>query len=56
MGNLMQIYKRICIGAFAINVFLFLFAKQVGLSELELLSIINMIFLSFAVLINTNKT
>lgn len=56
MGNLMQVYKKICIGAFLINVFLFLFARKVDLYDLELLSIVNMIFLSFAFLINTNKT
>ena len=43
-------------GAFVVNIFLFLFALKADLYNLEVLSLINMVFLSFAFLINSNKT
>jgi hypothetical protein len=50
-----RIYKQICMGAFVINVGLFIFAHKMDFYDLEVLSILNMIFLSFTMLLDTNK-
>ncbi len=52
----MQVYKKVCLGAFVLNIFLFSFAYKADLYNLEILSLVNMVFLSFAFLINSNKT
>jgi len=51
-----EMYKRICKVAFFLNIGLFAFAYTINNFDLEVLSLVNMIFLSFAMLIDRNKT
>lgn len=51
-----EVYKRVCKGAFFLNAGLFAFAYSINNFDLEVLSLVNMIFLSFAILIDRNKT
>tara|TARA_R110002020_G_scaffold251639_2_gene465477 strand:- start:676 stop:843 length:168 start_codon:yes stop_codon:yes gene_type:complete len=50
MGKLQEILKTLSIAAIFINIFLLGFAYLNEVYELQILSIVNMIFLSFALL------
>jgi hypothetical protein len=47
------LYKRVCVGAGFLNLFLWFFAYHIGDQSLQVLSILNMILLSFVLLIDS---
>jgi hypothetical protein len=60
LSKLRNIFFGICVGAFFINIGLYVFASSAIIShsdsfELQVLSIFNMIMLSFVLLKDTNK-
>lgn len=55
MKKLHGIYRLICGAAFLINMGLFSLAVVLRDDQLQILSIVNMIFLSFILLVDTNQ-
>ena len=53
--QLSEILKPIVVAAVFINIFLFFFGLATGLDDIQILAIINVIFLSFALLQEENK-
>jgi len=53
--QLSEILKPIVVAAVFINIFLFFFGLATGLDDIQILAIINVIFLSFALLQEEKK-
>ena len=54
-ASLGRIFFGICVGAFFINIGLYMFGSMNRMSELQILSVVNMLLLSFVLLRDPKK-